>query len=118
MLVLVTADNFLQMFVGWEGVGLASYLLISFWFTRLAANKSAIKAMVVNRIGDIGVVLALLIIFDSFKSLNYAEVFSLVPYFYNISYDFLNISFSLLDLISILLFVGVAGKSAQIGLHV
>lgn len=118
MLILVTADNFLQMFVGWEGVGLASYLLISFWFTRLAANKSAIKAMVVNRIGDIGVVLAMLVIFDLFQTLDYGSIFALVPYFYGSSYTFLNISFSALDLISVLLFIGVAGKSAQIGLHV
>ena len=118
MLILVTADNFLQMFVGWEGVGLASYLLISFWFTRLAANKSAIKAMVVNRIGDIGVVLAMLIIFDLFNTLNYGSVFALVPHFYNVSYFFLNFSFNALDVISLLLFIGVAGKSAQIGLHV
>lgn len=118
MLILVTADNFLQMFVGWEGVGLASYLLISFWFTRLAANKSAIKAMVVNRVGDIGVVLALLVLYDVFKSLNYSVVFSLVPYYYNYEYLFLNLTFNLLDLLSILIFIGVAGKSAQIGLHV
>nr|YP_003540848.1 NADH dehydrogenase subunit 5 [Vermamoeba vermiformis]ADD62232.1 NADH dehydrogenase subunit 5 [Vermamoeba vermiformis] len=118
MLILVTADNFLQMFVGWEGVGLASYLLISFWFTRLAANKSAIKAMVVNRVGDIGVVLAMLIIYDSFKTLDYGSVFALVPYFYNFSYFFLGVSFNLLDLIALMLFIGVAGKSAQIGLHV
>ncbi len=118
MLILVTANNFLQMFVGWEGVGLASYLLISFWFTRLAANKSAIKAMVVNRIGDIGVVLAMLIIFDSFKTLDYSTVFALVPYYYGASYNFIGTSVNLLDLISLLLFVGVAGKSAQIGLHV
>lgn len=118
MLILVTADNFLQMFVGWEGVGLASYLLISFWFTRLAANKSAIKAMVVNRLGDIGVVLAMLVIYDSFKTLDYGTIFALVPYFYNLDYYFLGSSFNLLDLISLLLFIGVAGKSAQIGLHV
>lgn len=118
MLILVTADNFLQMFVGWEGVGLASYLLISFWFTRLAANKSAIKAMVVNRVGDIGVVLAMLVIYDSFKTLDYGSVFALVPYFYNFSYFFMGISFNLLDLIALMLFIGVAGKSAQIGLHV
>ena len=118
MLILVTASNFLQMFVGWEGVGLASYLLISFWFTRLAANKSAIKAMVVNRIGDIGVVLAMLFIFDTFYSLDYASVFALTPYFFNQTYSFLNFEINLLDLISILLFIGVAGKSAQIGLHV
>lgn len=118
MLILVTADNFLQMFVGWEGVGLASYLLISFWFTRLAANKSAIKAMVVNRVGDIGVVLSMLVIFDVFQTLNYGSVFALVPYFYNTHYNFLSLSFSTLDLIALLLFIGVAGKSAQIGLHV
>ena len=99
-------------------MGLASYLLISFWFTRLAANKSAIKAMVVNRVGDIGVVLAMLVIFDSFNTLDYASVFALVPYFYNATYIFLNFQVNLLDLISLLLFVGVAGKSAQIGLHV
>ena len=118
MLILVTADNFLQMFVGWEGVGLASYLLISFWFTRLAANKSAIKAMVVNRVGDIGVVIAILVIFDLFNTLNYGSVFALVPYLHNMDYSFLNFSINSLDLISLLLFVGVAGKSAQIGLHV
>lgn len=118
MLILVTANNFLQMFVGWEGVGLASYLLISFWFTRLAANKSAIKAMVVNRIGDVGVVLAMLVIFDSFRTLDYSTVFALVPYYHSISYDFIGVSVNLLDLISLLLFIGVAGKSAQIGLHV
>lgn len=99
-------------------MGLASYLLISFWFTRLAANKSAIKAMVVNRVGDIGVILAMLVIYDTFKSLNYGSVFALVPYFYNFDYSFLGVSFNLLDLVSLLLFVGVAGKSAQIGLHV
>lgn len=74
--------------------------------------------MVVNRIGDIGVVLAMLVIFDVFQTLNYGSVFALVPYFYNTSYVFLNFSFSVLDLIALLLFIGVAGKSAQIGLHV
>jgi NADH:ubiquinone oxidoreductase subunit 5 (subunit L)/multisubunit Na+/H+ antiporter MnhA subunit len=118
MLILVTASNFLQMFVGWEGVGLASYLLISFWFTRLSANKSAIKAMIVNRVGDIGIVLAMLVIYDVFRCLDYSVVFSLVPYFSTYNYNFLNFSINLLDLISILIFIGVAGKSAQIGLHV
>lgn len=74
--------------------------------------------MVVNRIGDIGVVLAMLIIFDSFKTLDYSTVFALVPYYYGASYNFIGTSVNLLDLISLLLFVGVAGKSAQIGLHV
>jgi NADH:ubiquinone oxidoreductase subunit 5 (subunit L)/multisubunit Na+/H+ antiporter MnhA subunit len=74
--------------------------------------------MVVNRIGDIGVVLAMLVIYDVFKSLNYGSVFALIPYFYNFDYFFLGFSFNLVDLISLLLFIGVAGKSAQIGLHV
>lgn len=84
----------------------------------MAANKSAIKAMVVNRIGDIGVVIALLVIFDLFNTLNYGSVFALVPYLHSVDYNFLNFSINSLDLISLLLFVGVAGKSAQIGLHV
>ena len=79
MLVLVTADNFVQMFVGWEGVGLCSYLLINFWFSRIQANKAAIKAMILNRIGDFGIVIGILIIFITFKSVDYATVFALVP---------------------------------------
>ena len=74
MLILVTADNFVQMFVGWEGVGLCSYLLINFWFTRIQANKAAIKAMVMNRIGDFGLVLGILLIFMSYKAVDYATV--------------------------------------------
>ena len=70
MLILVTADNFVQMFVGWEGVGLCSYLLINFWFTRIQANKAAIKAMVLNRIGDFGLVLGILTIFIKYKSVD------------------------------------------------
>ena len=77
MLILVTADNFIQLFVGWEGVGLSSYLLINFWFTRLQANKSAMKAMIVNRIGDFGLSLAMFAIFYVFKSLDFATVFAL-----------------------------------------
>ena len=79
MLILVTADNYVQMFVGWEGVGLCSYLLINFWFTRIQANKAAIKAMIVNRIGDFGLILAILVIFINFKALDYATIFSLIP---------------------------------------
>jgi len=74
--------------------------------------------MVVNRIGDVGVVLAMLVIFDAFKTLDYSTIFALIPYFHNVSYSFLNIDLNLLDLVSLLLFIGVAGKSAQIGLHV
>merc|ERR1712187_753109 len=71
MLILVTADNFIQMFIGWGGVGLCSYLLINFWFIRIQANKAAIKAMLINRIGDFGLLGAILFIFITFKTLNY-----------------------------------------------
>jgi len=79
MLILVTAGNFLQMFVGWEGVGLSSYLLINFWFTRIQANKAAIKAMLVNRVGDFFILLAMFSIYYIFDSLDYETVFSLAP---------------------------------------
>jgi NADH-ubiquinone oxidoreductase chain 5 len=79
MILLVTGDNFLQLFVGWEGVGLCSYLLINFWYTRLQANKAAIKAMVVNRIGDVGLALGILIFFNCFKSVDFSTIFSMVP---------------------------------------
>ncbi len=117
MLILVTADNFVQMFVGWEGVGLCSYLLINFWFTRIQANKAAIKAMVLNRIGDFGLVLGILIIFVKFKAVDYATVFALTPLFVKHDFIFLNINFNLIDIIGFLLLIGAIGKSAQLGLH-
>ena len=117
MLILVTADNFVQMFVGWEGVGLCSYLLINFWFTRIQANKAAIKAMVMNRIGDFGLVLAIFLIFMSYKAVDYATVFALTPSISGTSINFLNIDFDTLTLIGFFLFVGAVGKSAQLGLH-
>jgi NADH-ubiquinone oxidoreductase chain 5 len=117
MLMLVTSDNFVQLFFGWEGVGLCSYLLINFWFTRLQANKSAIKAMVVNRVGDFGLALGILSIFVVFKTVEYSTVFSLVPYFLDYNFLFLNYSFNLITLIGFLLFIGAVGKSAQLGLH-
>ena len=117
MLILVTADNFIQMFVGWEGVGLCSYLLINFWFTRIQANKAAIKAMVVNRIGDFGLALGIFTIFVKFKAVDYATVFSMVPFFTNETFVFLNFEIGLINLIGFLLFIGAIGKSAQLGLH-
>jgi len=117
MLILVTADNFVQMFVGWEGVGLCSYLLINFWFTRIQANKAAIKAMVLNRIGDFGLVLGILIIFVKYKAVDYATVFALTPLFVEENFVFLNITFNLIDIIGFLLLIGAIGKSAQLGLH-
>lgn len=117
MLILVTADNFVQMFVGWEGVGLCSFLLINFWFTRIQANKAAIKAMIMNRIGDFGLALGIFCIFVSFGATDYSTVFALAPYYLEKSFNFLTIDFLLLDLIGFLLFVGAVGKSAQLGLH-
>jgi NADH-ubiquinone oxidoreductase chain 5 len=115
MLILITADNFVQMFIGWEGVGLCSYLLINFWFTRIQANKAAIKAMILNRVGDFSLVIGILFIFVNFKALDYQTVCTLTPFFKNNINNVLN--FNLLNLIGFFLFIGAIGKSAQIGLH-
>nr|YP_010199853.1 NADH dehydrogenase subunit 5 [Hydropuntia urvillei]UAD89861.1 NADH dehydrogenase subunit 5 [Hydropuntia urvillei] len=117
MLILVTSDNLVQMFVGWEGVGLASYLLINFWFTRLAANQSAIKALIVNRIGDFGLSLGILTAFYTFRSIDYFTIFSLSPLFVDYTLNFGGFYFSSITLIGIFLFIGAIGKSAQLGLH-
>lgn len=117
MLILVTANNFLQMFVGWEGVGLSSYLLINFWFTRIQANKAAIKAMLVNRVGDFALLLAIFTIYFVYNSLDYDIVFTLVPLFLEYKVILGNIQIPVTDLICLLLFIGAMGKSAQLGLH-
>merc|ERR1711966_117478 len=117
MLILVTADNYIQMFLGWEGIGLASYLLINFWFTRVQANKAAIKAMVVNRIGDFCLIIAILTLYVNFKSVDYATVASLAPFFKTQTVNFLNMDFNILSLVCVFLFLGAVGKSAQLGLH-
>nr|YP_009295537.1 NADH dehydrogenase subunit 5 [Mastocarpus papillatus]AOL58021.1 NADH dehydrogenase subunit 5 [Mastocarpus papillatus] len=117
MLTLVTADNLIQMFLGWEGVGLASYLLINFWYTRLAANQSAIKALVVNRIGDFGLSIGIFLIFWLFNSVEYSVIFSLTPLFENYTLTFMTFQIHGLTLIGAFLFLGAVGKSAQLGLH-
>jgi proton-translocating NADH-quinone oxidoreductase chain L len=123
MVMLVTSDNFLQMFFGWEGVGCASYLLINFWFTRLQASKASIKAMLVNRVGDIGLAIAIMTIFSIFGSVEFSVVFPLVPYIATLQpadtgFVFCNMeTFSPCETIGILLFIGSIGKSAQCGLH-
>ena len=117
MLILVTADNYIQMFVGWEGVGLCSFLLINFWFTRIQANKAAIKAMILNRIGDFGLALGILTIFVKYQAVDYATVFTITPKFAGQTFNFLNFNLDLLTVIGLLLFVGAIGKSAQLGLH-
>lgn len=117
MLTLVTSDNFLQLFFGWEGVGLCSYFLIGFWFKRETANAAAIKAFVVNRVGDFGFALGIFLIFYLFGTVNYSEVFALIPQIIDKELFFLGIQIKAIDLICILLFIGAMGKSAQIFLH-
>jgi len=117
MLVLVTSNNFIQLFVGWEGVGISSYLLINFWFTRIQANKSAMKAMIVNRVGDFALSLGIIAVYFIFKSLDFSTVFALSYLFYEKTFLFLNLQLDVVTIIGILLFLGAVGKSAQIGLH-
>ena len=117
MLILISADNFVQMFVGWEGVGLCSYLLINFWFSRVQANKAAIKAMVMNRIGDFAIIISILIIFMTFKAVDYCTVFALAPFFVTKTLIIFNTNCSVLFIIGVFLFIGAVGKSAQLGLH-
>jgi len=117
MLMLVTSDNFLQLFFGWEGVGLCSYFLIGFWFKKESANAAAIKAFVVNRVGDFGFALGIFLIFYLFGTVNYTEVFELIPQSLEKDLSFLGINFNAINLICILLFIGAMGKSAQIFLH-
>ena len=117
MLVLVTGDNYVQMFLGWEGIGLCSYLLINFWFTRLQANKAAIKAMIVNRVGDFGLALGILMIFNYFCALDYATVFAIGHLLSDQTVTFFCFDVHLITVVCLLLFVGSVGKSAQLGLH-
>ena len=117
MFVLITADNFLQLFFGWEGVGLCSYLLIGFWFKKPEANAAAIKAFIVNRVGDFGFAIGIFLIFIFFKTVNYNEVFAQVPLLALKEVLFLGLEFNLITLICFMLFFGAMGKSAQIFLH-
>ncbi len=117
MLALVSADNFLQMFFGWEGVGLLSYLLIGFWYKRPSANAAAIKAFIVNRVGDFGFALGILAIFLMFDTVSFDAVFAGAPGMVDAELTFLGHSFDFLEVACILFFVGAMGKSAQFLLH-
>tara|TARA_B100001121_G_scaffold231491_1_gene204676 strand:+ start:299 stop:2209 length:1911 start_codon:yes stop_codon:yes gene_type:complete len=117
MLVLVTSDNFLQLFFGWEGVGLCSYFLIGFWFKKPTANAAAIKAFIVNRVGDFGFALGIFLVFYVFGTVNYDEVFNQVSIYKNNNLNFFGLEFNVINLICFLLFIGAMGKSAQIFLH-
>ena len=117
MLMLVTSDNLLQMFFGWEGVGLASYLLIGFWHHKESANKAAMKAFIVNRIGDFGFALGIVGIFFIFGSLDFDVIFNDASSFKDSTFIFLGFNVPIIDTLCFLLFIGAMGKSAQLGLH-
>ena len=117
MLVLVVSDNFLQLFFGWEGVGLCSYLLIGFWYKKESANNAAIKAFIVNRVGDFGLAIGIFLIFFYFGTINFKEVFDLAPQFLEKNIVFFGFESSLITLICLFLFIGAMGKSAQFLLH-
>jgi len=108
MVILVTANNYLLMFVGWEGVGVCSYLLVCFWFTRIAANQSALSAFITNRVGDTFVVIGMFAMIWAFGNLDYATVFSLAPY----------MNENIVTIVGICLLIGAMAKSSQVGLHV
>jgi NADH-quinone oxidoreductase subunit L len=117
MLMLVTADNLVQLFFGWEGVGLASYLLIGFWYEKEAPRAAAVKAFVVNRVGDFGFALGIFACFKLFGSVRFEDIFALAPNLATAQIDFLGMQLPALDTACLLLFIGAMGKSAQLGLH-
>ncbi|MDN3645324.1 NADH-quinone oxidoreductase subunit L [Pontixanthobacter aestiaquae] len=117
MLMLVTADNLVQMFFGWEGVGLASYLLIGFWFKKPTANAAAIKAFVVNRVGDLGFMLGIFGTFIVFGTTSIPEILEAAPSMSGATIGFMGYRMHTMDILCILLFIGAMGKSAQLGLH-
>ncbi len=117
MLMLVTADNFVQLFFGWEGVGLASYLLIGYWYKKASANNAAMKAFIVNRVGDFGLMLGIAAVFFVFDSLDFDTVFIAAPEYAGTTVRLFGAELSTLDFIAFLLFVGAMGKSAQLFLH-
>ena len=117
MLMLVTADNLLQMFFGWEGVGLASYLLIGFWNHKPSANAAAVKAFIVNRVGDFGLALGVMATFWIFGTVQFDAVFDKAPELASLNFMFMGFQVHALTLICLLLFIGACGKSAQLGLH-
>lgn len=131
MLLFTLSDNFIQMFFGWEGVGIASYLLINFWYTRLEANRAALKAIIINRVGDTSIYVALILLFILFRNFDYAVIFELCYWVSNENFTFFNYDFCILGLpnnfllfyvnkismVMFLFFLGAMSKSAQIGFH-
>jgi len=118
MLMLVTADNLLQLFFGWEGVGLASYLLIGYWYEKPSACAAAMKAFIVNRVGDLGFAVGIALVFVTFGSIQFNDIFAGVASHLSASYHVLGSDYPAYEVIGVLLFIGAMGKSAQLGLHV
>ncbi|WP_341747417.1 NADH-quinone oxidoreductase subunit L [Candidatus Tisiphia endosymbiont of Dascillus cervinus] len=118
MLALVSADNFVQLFFGWEGVGLCSYLLIGFWYQKESANKAAIKAFIVNRVGDFAFILGIITIIVYFGVVDFASVFDKAESLSKMQLSILGFKATVIDVVCLLLFLGCMGKSAQIGLHI
>ena len=117
MLMLVTADNLLQLFFGWEGVGLASYLLIGYWYDRQSACRAAMKAFIVNRVGDLFFAVGIALVFFLFGSIEFDAIFQAVPQHVDAIYHVFGRDWRAYEVIGVLLFLGAMGKSAQIGLH-
>jgi NADH-quinone oxidoreductase subunit L len=117
MLMLVTADNLVQLFFGWEGVGLSSYLLIGFWYHKESANAASMKAFIVNRVGDVGLAMGIALAFYAFGTVAFDDIFAQLQSYETDAFAFLGVHWRLLDLIGLLLFVGCMGKSAQFLLH-
>ena len=117
MLVLISSENLIVLFLGWEGVGLCSYLLINFWSTRFAANKAALKAILLNRIGDLGFLIGTLLVYDLFKTVKFLNIFALIPFLVDSTITINCYSFHSLTVICLFFFLGTVGKSAQLGLH-
>ena len=117
MLMLVTANNLVQLFFGWEGVGLASYLLINYWYDRPSANRAAMKAFIVNRVGDLFFAVGIALVFFVFGSVEFSVIFASIGQHTNVLYHLFGSSLHAYEVIGVLLFLGAMGKSAQIGLH-
>jgi NADH-quinone oxidoreductase subunit L len=118
MLILVTANNLIQLFIGWESVGISSYLLISFWFTRILANKASLKAMILNRVGDICLLIAISVFIFITGTVDFTDLKGLSFYLVNEKLYFYFFELNFIDFVCFFLFFGAMGKSAQLFLHV